>query len=151
MIAGEIDIPRLQSLLVGLAQDPACGAQVEALGLPPAAQLEAAKVDFKKGFGPRLTLAVDRHGVIRELSTRFECARLNGELFELQLDFHLNEVNQAIESWAIESAEVKAGKPLDDLLREFGTTQETALKAEGEEVAIAFLEGLGGSLAGRLP
>lgn len=146
LISGKIDIPQLKRQLVKLAQDPECGAQLEALGLPPPAQLEAARVDFKKGFGPHLTLAVDRHGVIRELTTRFECARLNGEFFELQLDFYLQEVNQAIET-----AAVAKGEPLGNLLRELGTTQEAALHAEAEEIVIAFLKGLGGSLTGRLP
>ncbi len=147
LLVGDLDIPQLRDLLVELARDPDCGAQIKALGLPPAAQLATARVDFKKGFGgPRLTVAVDRHGVIRELSTRFECARLNGELFELQLDFKLGEVNRGIEvNGSME------GEPVDSLLRRFGTTREAALQAQGSEAVIGLLEGLGGSLTGRLP
>ena len=146
LISGEIDIPRLQGLLVRMLRDPDCGAQAEALGLPPAAQLEAAEVDFKKGFGPRLTLAVDRHGIIRSLFTRFECARLNGEFFELQLNFSLREVNQASEL-----TQAATGEPVEKLLREFGTTEEAALGAEAEELVVGFLRGLGAGLSGRLP
>jgi hypothetical protein len=146
VMSGEVDVPRLQGLLVRMAQDPDCGAQIEALGLPPAPQLEAARVDFKKGFGPQLTLAVDQRGVIRQLSTRFECARLDGELFELQLDFNLQEPAGVIESPA-----VGGGEPLEKLLRQFGTTQDAALTASGEELVIALLEGIGGGLSGHLP
>jgi hypothetical protein len=146
LVAGDLEISRLRELLVELARDPSCGAQMKALGLPPAAQLEAARVDFKNGFGPRLTAAVDRHGVIRGLTTRFECARLNGELFELQFDFGLNEVNQGIEI-----SGSPEGEPLDNLLRMFGTRQEAVLRAEGEEVLIGLLEGLGDAMTGRLP
>jgi hypothetical protein len=118
---------------------------MEALGLPAAAELEAAKVDFKKGFGgPHLTLAIDRYGVIRELSTRFECARLNGELFELQLDFRLSEVNRAIEV----SGSPEGGS-LDNLLRKFGTTQGAVLQAGSSEAVIAFVEGLSRAMTGR--
>jgi hypothetical protein len=145
IVAGDLVISRLRSLFVELARDPDCAAQMKALGLPPAAQLETARVDFKKGFGgPRLTLAVDRHGVVHELSTRFECARLNGEFFELQLDFNLREVNRPIE--VSDSVE---GDSLSDLLRRLGTSEEAALKARGSEAVIAFLEGLGGALVGR--
>lgn len=147
LVTGDLVIGRLRSLLVKLARDPSCGAQMKALGLPSAGQLEASRVDFKKGIkGAPLTLAVDRHGVIRELTTRFECARLNGEFFELQLDFSLREVNQAIDvSGSTE------GEPLDHLLRKFGTTQGAALRAEGDAAVIAFLKGLGGAMTGRLP
>lgn len=147
VVKGELAIPRLQNLLVGLAKDPDCGAQMKALGLPSAAELEAARVDFKKGFGgPYLTLAVDSHGVFRGLSTRFECARLNGELFELQLDLGLAEPNQEVDV----SGEAET-KPLDSLLRKFGTTQEAILRAGADEAVIAFLEELSGAMTGRLP
>jgi hypothetical protein len=147
LVAGEIVIARLRSLLVRLARDPGCGAQMRALGLPSAPQLEVARVDFHKGVkGAGLTLAVDKHGVVRELTTRFECARLNGEFFELQLDFGLSEVNRPIEvSGSTE------GEPLDNLLRKFGTTEEALLRADGDELAIALLEGIGGAMAGRSP
>jgi hypothetical protein len=145
VVTGDLVISRLRDLAVQLARDPDCGAQLAALGLPPAGVLEAAKVDFKKGFGgPRLTLAVDRHGVIRELSTHFECARLNGEVFELQLDYGMREVNRSIEA-----SVGGGGKPLDRLLQKLGTTEEAILGAESTETVIAFLEGLGGTLIGR--
>lgn len=148
LVKGAIDISALRNLFVKLARDPACGAQIEALGLPAAAKLEKARVDFKKGFGgPHLTLAVDRHGVIRELSTRFECARLNGEFFELQLNFNLREPNRATEV----SSPGGEGKPLAGLLRQFGTTQGAALKAPGSAAVLAFLGGLGDALVGRRP
>jgi hypothetical protein len=146
LINGAVDLPRLHDLLVSLAEDPGCGAQMEALGLPSASALEGARVDFKKGFEPRLKLAVDRHGVLRELTTRFECARLNGELFELELTFGLKEVNQATEVYG--SVE---GESLDSLLRRFGTTKEAVLGADASEAVIGFLEGLGGVLSGRKP
>ncbi|MFL5833527.1 MAG: hypothetical protein ACJ76B_06065 [Solirubrobacterales bacterium] len=145
VVGGDLVISRLRELLVELDRDPACGAQLAALGLPPAAALEAAKVDFKKGFGgPRLTLAVDRHGVIRKLSTHFECARLNGKVFELTLDFGMREVNRAVEVSA-----GSGGKPLDSLLRKLGTTEEAALEAQGAEAVTALLEGLAATLTGR--
>jgi hypothetical protein len=146
LISGEIDIPRLQTTLVRVEEDSSCGAQIEALGLPSAAQLKAAIVDFKKGFGPRLTLAVDRQGIIRSLTTRFECARMNGKLFELQLDFSLGEVNRAIEV----SGSIK-GAPLERLLRKFGTSEEAALRAGSYKLLIGLLEGLGNGMVGRLP
>lgn len=147
LVVGDIEIAGLRDLMVKLADDPACGAQMKALGLPTADQLEAAKVDLSKGIkGAPLTLAVDRHGVIRELSMRFECAELNGNFFELQFDFKLGEVNQAVEvSGAIE------GKPLDDLLPKLDTTMAAVLRAAGDEAVIAFLEGLGGAVSGRQP
>jgi hypothetical protein len=146
-IVGDLVIDRLRKLLVQLARDPACGAQMEALGLPTANQLEAARLDFKKGVkGVPVTVAVDKHGVIRELSTRFECARLNGEFFELQLNFTLREVNRAVEV-----SGSPEGEPLDKLLRKFGTSEGAALRAEGDAAVIAFLEGLSGAMTGRLP
>lgn len=144
-IAGDLVVARLRHLLVKMAQDPDCGAQMAALGLPPADALESAKVDFGNGIAaPLLTLAVDGHGVVRELSTRFECARLNGEVFELQFNFWMREVNRSTKVTA-----GPGGEPLDHLLRKFGTTEEAAMRAEDAEAMIAFLGGLGDVLSGR--
>jgi len=143
VVVGELIISRLREFAVKLARNPACGAQMAALGLPPAPVLEMAKVDFKKGFGPHLTLAVDRHGVIRELSTRFECARLNGKVFELEFGFRMREVNRPIQVRAGES-----GKPFDRLLGELGTTEDAVLRAPSSVAVLAFLEGLSNILTG---
>lgn len=144
VVNGPIDFPRLYRLVDRLARDPACGAQMTALGLPSAAELETLEVDFKKGFPPHLALTVDKHGIIRELVTRFECARLHGELFELQLNFLLSEVNQQIEvAIPIE------GQPLDALLRRFGTSVEAVLNTPSSEAVVGFLGGIGALLSGR--
>ncbi len=146
LVTGDLNIPRLHYLLLRLARDPDCGAQMDALGLPTADEMAGARVDFKKGFGPKLTVAVDRHGLLRSLTTRFECARLNGEKFELELNFGLSEVNQEIEiSGPVE------GAPLSKLLQRLGTTQEAILGGSSEETVIALLQGLGDAMAGRLP
>jgi hypothetical protein len=147
IVVGEVNVPRLRSLLVEMLRDPDCGAQARALGLPLATELAGAKVDFGKGLtGARLTLAVDRHGVLRDLSTRFECARLNGEPFELGLNFILREVNAEVGVFGSPKKD-----SLDTLLRKFGIDQVAALQAGGDEALIAFLEALSDSITERTP
>lgn len=146
LLSGAIDLPRLHSLLAKVARDPDCAAQLAALGLPSADEIEGAKVDIGRGYVPRLTVAVDRHGVIHALSTRFDCARMNGEIYELELSFSLGEVNQPVDvSGFIE------GAPVDNLLRKFGTSLESAMRADATEVVLAVLEGLGANVAGQSP
>lgn len=146
LLSGPVDLPRLHALLNKMARDPNCGAQLQALGLPSAAEIESAKVDIGRGYVPTWTAAVDRHGVIHALSVRFDCARMKGEIYELELNFSLGEVNQPIDVTGFIE-----GAPIDALLQRFGTNLESAMRASGSEAILAFLQGLGADVAGQTP
>jgi hypothetical protein len=144
----DLDLPAAIDFLVQLAEDPACGAQLSALGVPPVAELEAAKAGIEGRV--EVQLAVDKHGIVRYLyldgkgkSTKPGMFRLGPDL-EAELKFHLAKVNEIAE------LPLPSGStPFEALLRQFGTDLDAVREADGSESVLAFLEALGGKLTGR--
>lgn len=147
LVGGEIDIPAFVNLLVHLARDPACGAQMRALGLPPAVELEVAMAELKRRIEEaKVTLALDENGVLHDLVVHAAWKNRLGKSLELELEFLLREVNKPIEV-----SLSPGGRPLDALLRKFGSNQAAALRAGGPEAVIGFLKGTAGGVTGQLP
>jgi len=147
LVGGDLDVDRLIDVLVQMAEDPACGAQMSALGLPSAPELKAAKTILKGQIEEaRATFSVDKHGVLRDLGFKLDWKNPHGESMELSLEFRLRVINTNPEIYFYPE-----GKSLNALLGNFGTSTETALRAGGTEDVIGFLKGLAGGLIGQPP
>lgn len=147
LVSGDIDVPRLIDLLVHLAQDPACGAQMRALGLPSAPELEAARARLEgRVKEAQATLAVDKDGVLHDLAVHVEWKNLQGESLEIEFEYLLREANKPTEVFIS-----PGGKPLDVLLHKFGSSQAAAIQAGGPEAVVGFLKGIAGGMTGQLP
>lgn len=145
-VAGDIDLSHVTAAIMQLAEDPDCGAQMQAIGLPAVAELDAvsALVQGQKDEA-RATLAVDRRGVLRDLTVY---VKLPAPKFELRFHWALRSVNQPVEIYSLSGSEKH--RPVDALLRKFGTDLDAATQANGREVVLGFLEGLGAGLGGRV-
>jgi hypothetical protein len=147
LVSGEIDVPGFVNLIVRLAQEPACGAQMRALGIPSAPELEA----FMAGLEGRVTkakvtLAVDKDGFLHDLAVHAGWKNLQGKSLELDFAFLLREINEPTHF-----SPMPSGRPLDALLRKFGSSQAAALQAGSTEVVIGLLKGIAGGMTGQLP
>lgn len=147
LVAGDLDVDHLINVLVQMAEDPACGAQMSALGLPSAPELKAAEAILKRQIEEeRATLSVDKHGILHDLGFQLAWKNPRGESIELSLEFRLRAVNTNPEIYFYPE-----GESLDALLRKFGTNAETALRVGGAEAVIGFLKGFAGGVTGQLP
>lgn len=147
LVGGDLDLDRLIDVLVQMAEDPACGAQMSALGLPSAPELKATKV-FLKGHlkEARAIFSVNKHGQLYDLGFHMAWKSPRGDSMELKLEFRLRVINTNPEIYFFSE-----GESLDALLRKFGTNAETALRVGGAEAVIGFLRGFAGGMTGRLP
>lgn len=144
----DLDLSAAIDFLARLREDPACGAQLSALGVPPVAELEAARAGLVGRV--EVLLAVDRHGILRYLyldgkgkSTKAGMFKLGPDL-EAELKFHLAKVNEVTE------LPLPSGStPFQALLKQFGTDLEAVREADGNESVLAFLEAVGKKLTGR--
>jgi len=147
LVSGEIDVSAFVDLIVRLAREPTCGAQMRALGIASAPELEASLAGLSSRVTrAEVTLAVDKDGFLHDLVVHAGWKNLQGENLELDFAFLLREINQPIDVSLMAD-----GRPLDELLRKFGTSQAAALEAGGAEIVIGFLEGIAGGMTGRLP
>jgi hypothetical protein len=144
VVGGNLDVPGLIATLRKFGENPGCAAQLRAVGLPLAQELEAA--DAGKLEATNVAIGVDGHGLLRSLSLLANFKDPAGESTQLTLTGSLWNVNRKVQ--VIGSA---TGRTLAALLRRFGINLEEALQAEGDEIVLGLLEGFGGALTGRMP
>lgn len=147
LVTGELDVPDFFDLIVRLAGDPACGAQMRALEIPSPPELEALLAGLESRVRKaEVTLAVDKDGVIHDLTAHASWKNPQGENLDLAFAFLLRDINEPTPILFMSH-----GRPVDPLLRKFGSSQAAALEAGGTKVVIGFLEGIAGGMTGRLP
>jgi hypothetical protein len=93
-----------------------------------------------------VTLAVDKDGILHDIAVHAGWKNLQGKNLELNFAFLLREINKPIDLPFL-----PGGRPLDALLRKFGSSQAAALEAGSTEAVIGFLKGIGGGMTGQLP
>jgi hypothetical protein len=149
-VSGTLDIPAAVDALIQVMEDPACAAQLEAIGMPPVAELEVLKGQLT---GPvEVVVAVDNHGTLREVI-------LDGKGLAMtpgwhQLDKHTNlEAEYRFRLWkpneVTELPLPEGSTPFESLLKQFGTDMNALKAADGNEIVLAFLETLSQSLSGQ--
>jgi hypothetical protein len=140
-------LPALTDLLVQMAEDPDCGAQMEALGLPSPTALKTLGEELaKRAEGSHVTVEIDKHGLLRSLEATLDSATAQTGKTELKFSLSLREVNK--------QTGIPAGapsKPFAVLVRKFGVEPKAVLQATGDELFLGLLEGFGGGATGQLP
>ena len=124
---------------------PGCKAQLEAVGLPPAAELEELEKELKGSLtAARLTLSLDKHGLVRYFKALANLELPNQEELEVELVMRLNRVNEVTE------LPITHGySPYAALLKQFGLNNEDVKRADAGEVYVGILEVLSDRLFGR--
>jgi len=145
VVGADLDVSAAIDELVRLSEDPACKAQLEAVGVPPVAQLEALTALLERSRAtPRVTLGVDENGVVRYLEVLGKVGLQGNEELEVELVVRLNKVNEVTEL-----AEAQGSSPFRALLKRFGLTSEDIKEADGGEILVGVLEVLSDRMFGR--
>jgi hypothetical protein len=149
-ITGELDIPGAFDALIQLMEDPACAAQLDAVGMPPIAALKAMKGEFE---GPvEVVVAVDNRGILRELILDGKGLGMKQSWHQLDKDTNL-EAEYRFRLWQpneVEELPLPSGStPFPALLKKFGIDMATLKAADGNELVLAFIETLAESLSGQ--
>lgn len=145
VIGGEVDVPGAIEALIQMMEDPACGAQLEALGVPSVAWLRAAERLVADSIGQnRAQLMFDKHGVIRTLFARVWGKNAQNEHLNVALELRMLRVNEP------DVSPVTYGEaPLQQLLQKFGTDEARVAKADGGEILTGFFGGIVDMVTGR--
>jgi hypothetical protein len=149
-ITGELDIPGAFDALIQVMEDPACAAQLEALGMPPSAVLKGLKGEFE---GPvEVVVAVDNRGTLREIILDGKGLGMKQSWHQLDKDTNL-EAEYRFRLWhpnEVEELPLPSGStPFESLLKQFGIDMATLKAADGNELVLGFIETLAQSLSGQ--
>jgi len=149
-ITGVLDIPGAFDAAIQLMEDPACAAQLEAVGIPPIAELEALKGEFE---GPvEVVVAVDNRGILREIILDGKGLGVHQSWHQLDKDTNL-EAEYRFRLWQpneIDELPLPSGStPFAVLLKKLGTSMAALKAADGNELVLGFLETLAQSLSGQ--
>lgn len=143
-VGADLDFTAAINELIKLRQDPACGAQLAAVGLPSKAELEALKAQLKGSVtAARVTLGLDKNDVVRYLKVITNLELPHNEELEVELVVRLNRVNEITEL-----PEPSGSTPFAGLLKQFGIDQKTLEEADSGERFVAFLGAVTGALTG---
>ena len=141
--SGDIDVPHLFDLGALLNEDPACGAQLKAVGSPSVSQLEAAKSTLRgRVKGAKVLLALDKKGVLRSFTATATVMNPPDENIALKLELRLSGNDE------VGLLGSRNGRPLDALLGQFGIDSETVRNAGSDEAVIGFLKAFSRGLTG---
>jgi hypothetical protein len=149
-ITGELDIPGAFEAVIQLMEDPACAAQLEAVGMPSVAELEALKGEFE---GPvEVAVGVDNRGILREIILDGKGLGIKQSWHQLDKDTNL-EAEFRFRLWQpneIEELPLPEGStPFGVLLKKLGTNMAALEAADGNELVLAALETLAKGLDGQ--
>ncbi|MDQ3725174.1 MAG: hypothetical protein M3335_04670 [Actinomycetota bacterium] len=140
-VSGDLDVRGAIGVLVEMSEDPGCGPQLEAVGLPPRRALRLAKPFLARALeDARVEFAVGRDGVLRNFTfhatARPRAGKRRGEI-EIDGGLRLARVNE------IESLPFPEGrKPLGALFERLGSNELEGLESGSDEWLADLLEAL---------
>jgi hypothetical protein len=136
-IGADLDASAAIDALVEVSEkSPGCKAQLEAVGLPPKAELEELEKELKGNLtAARLTLSIDKHGLVRYFKVLANVELPRNEELEVELVMRLNRVNEVTEL-----PNTHGYSPYASLLKQFGLDDEDVKQADAGEVYIGILE-----------
>jgi hypothetical protein len=145
-VGADLDASAAIEALIKVGEEsPGCQAQLEAVGVPPVAELEKLRKELKGSLtAARLTLSVDKHGLIRYFKVLSNIELPHGEELEVELVMRLSRVNEVTEL-----PSVHGYKPFSALLEQFGLHEQDLKQADAGEIYIGVLEVLADGLFGR--
>ncbi|HWN73193.1 MAG TPA: hypothetical protein VNN15_05240 [Solirubrobacterales bacterium] len=139
VVGADLDLPAAIEQLIELSSDPACGAQLEAIGVPPVPpvpQLEKLGKQLQDSVAEsRVTLGLDKQARVRSLKAVAKVELPHEDELEVELSARLDNANEAIEMPIPEGM-----TPFASLLKKFGVDTQTLEEADGDEVFLSFLE-----------
>jgi hypothetical protein len=146
LVGADLDVAAAIDDLRGLMERSAgCRAQLEAVGVPPVPELDAVGRELQGNLAEaRLTLGLDRRGVIRYCKALVEVELPHGEELELELVTRLNHVNAVSEL-----PDARRDLPFATLLQKFGVTVQDVKQADAGEFYVGLLGALADVLFGR--
>lgn len=145
-VGADLDVSAAIDELIKLGEEsPGCQAQLEAVGMPPAAELEELEQELKGSLtAARLTLSLDKNGVVRYFKILANDELPHDEELEVELVMRLNRVNEVTEL-----VTTHGYSPYPALLKQFGLDDEDVQQASAGEIYIGVLEVLADRLFGR--
>jgi hypothetical protein len=144
-VGADIDTSAAIDELIKMGKEsPGCKAQLEAIGVPPAAELEGLAKELEGSLtAARLTLSLDKHGVPRYFKILANVELPHGEELEVELIMRLNKVNEVTELPG-----PPGSSPFPALLKRFGLSMEDFKQASGSSIYLGVLEVLSNRLFG---
>ena len=144
---GDLDpVAAIDEVIQLVEASPGCKAQLEAVGLPPVSELETVQRDLSKSLTepPRVTLGLDKEGVLRYLNIPANVKLPQHEELEIVVAMSLNQVNK------VTRMPITHGyTPYPQLLKQFGLNNEDVEQADAGEIYVGILEVLSDRLFGR--
>jgi hypothetical protein len=145
-VGAELDPAAALDELIELGEgSPGCKAQLDALGLPPPAQLKALEKELQASLtSARLTLSLDRHGLTRYFKILANLELPHKEELEVELVMRLSRINE------ITGLPITHGySPFSALLNQFGLDMQDVKQAGAGEIYVGILGVLADRLFGR--
>lgn|GEM_PF-1796835 len=145
-VGADLDVSAAIDELIKLGEEsPGCQAQLEAVGMPPKAELEELEQELKGSLtAARLTLSLDKHGVVRYFKILANAELPHNEELEVELVMRLSRVNEVTEL-----ANTHGYSPYPALLKQFGLDKQDVQQADAGEIYAGVLGVLADRLFGR--
>jgi hypothetical protein len=145
-VGADLDATAAIEVLIKMGEEsPGCQAQLEAVGVPSAAELEALAKELKGSLtAARLTLSLDKNGIARYFKILANAELPHGEELEVELVMRLNRVNEVTEL-----PTTHGYTPYASLLKQFGLSNEDVKQADAGQIYVGVLEVLANRLFGR--
>ena len=145
-VGADLDVSAAIDELIKLTEEsPGCKAQLEAVGLPPAAQLKELEQELNGNLtAARLTLSLDKNGVARYFKILANVELPRNEELEVELVMRLTRVNEVTEL-----PNTHGYTPYAALLKQFGLDNEAVKQADAGEIYAGVLGVLANRLFGR--
>jgi len=145
-VGADLDLSAAIDEVIRLGEEsPGCKAQLEAVGVPPVAQLEQLEKELKGSLtAARLVLSLDKNGVLRSFNILVNVELPRNEELEVEVLMRLNRVNEVTEV-----PYARGYSPYPALLKQFGLNAQDVKQADASEIYLGILEVLANRLFGR--
>lgn len=145
-VGADLDLSAAIDELIKLGEEsPGCKAQLEAVGVPPAVQLQELEKELKGNLtAARLVLSPDENGVLRYFNVLANVELPHNEEVEVEVLMRLNKINEVTEV-----PYARGYSPYASLLKQFGLTNEDVKLAGAGEIYLGVLKVLADRLFGR--
>lgn len=146
IVGADVDLAAAIDEVIRLGEEsPGCQAQLEAVGLPPAPQLEELEQELQGSLiAARLTLSLDKNGIPRYVTILANVERPHSEELEVELAMRFNRVNEVTELPGTHGY-----SPYPALLRRLGLDNQDVKQADAGEIYLGVLGVVADGLFGR--
>jgi hypothetical protein len=145
-VGADLDLGAAIDEVVKLSEEsPGCKAQLEAVGIPPVAQLEELEKKLRGSLtASRLALSLDKKGTLRYFNILVDLEQPHNQKLEIEVLMRLTRVNEVTEM-----AYASGSSPWAGLLSQFGLDEGDVKQASASEIYLGVLGVLADRLFGR--